>query len=98
MRSKTSCFNGTLFRKNLSRYWPLWGLASFGGAMFPLAMLLAVSYTHLDVYKRQLLHRVPRGAGDVGDDGPVIARQGIEQRRLSGIGQAHDSSADARCV
>ena len=42
-----------------------------------------------------LLHRVPRGAGDVGDDGPVIARQGIEQRRLSGIGQAHDSSADA---
>lgn len=40
MRSKTSCFNGTLFRKNLSRYWPLWGLASFGGAMFPLAMLL----------------------------------------------------------
>ena len=42
-----------------------------------------------------LLHRVPRGAGDVGDDGPVIASQGIEQRRLSGIGQAHDSSADA---
>ena len=40
MRSKTSCFNGTLFRKNLSRYWPLWGLASFGGAMFPLAMLV----------------------------------------------------------
>ena len=40
MRSKTSCFNGTLFRKNLSRHWPLWGLASFGGAMFPLAMLL----------------------------------------------------------
>lgn len=40
MRSKTSCFIGTLFRKNLSRYWPLWGLASFGGAMFPLAMLL----------------------------------------------------------
>ena len=40
MRSKTSCFNGTLFRKNLSRYWPLWGLASFGGAMFPLAMRL----------------------------------------------------------
>ena len=40
MRSKTSCFNGTLFRKNLSRYWPLWGLASFGGALFPLAILL----------------------------------------------------------
>lgn len=40
MRSKTSCFNSTLFRKNLSRYWPLWGLASFGGALFPLAILL----------------------------------------------------------
>ena len=40
MRSKTSCFNGTLFRKNLSRYWPLWGLASFSGALFPLAMLV----------------------------------------------------------
>ena len=40
MRSKTSCFNSTLFKKNLSRYWPLWGLGSFGGAMFPLAMLV----------------------------------------------------------
>ena len=39
MRSKTSCFNSTLFKKNLSRYWPLWGLASFGGAMFPPALL-----------------------------------------------------------
>ena len=40
MRSKISCFNSTLFKKNLSRYWPLWGLASLGGAMFPLAMLV----------------------------------------------------------
>lgn len=47
MRSKTSCFNGTLFRKNLSRYWPLWGLASFGGAMFPLAMLLELLHNGL---------------------------------------------------
>ena len=42
-----------------------------------------------------LLHRVPRGAGDVGDDGPVIARQGVEQGGLTGIGQAHDGGADA---
>ena len=42
-----------------------------------------------------LLHRVPGGAGDVGDDGPVIARQGVEQGGLTGIGQAHDSGADA---
>ena len=35
MQSKTSCFNGTLFRKNLTRFWPLWGLASFIGAPVP---------------------------------------------------------------
>ena len=40
MRSKTSCFNRTLYFKNLTRYWPLWGLASFGGALFPLALLV----------------------------------------------------------
>ena len=40
MQSKTSCFNGTLFRKNLTRFWPLWGLASFIGALYPLAILL----------------------------------------------------------
>ena len=32
MQSKTSYFNATLFRKNLTRFWPLWGLASFIGA------------------------------------------------------------------
>ena len=40
MQSKTSYFNATLFRKNLTRFWPLWGLASFIGALYPLAMLL----------------------------------------------------------
>jgi uncharacterized membrane-anchored protein YitT (DUF2179 family) len=30
----------TLFRKNLSRFWPVWGLASVGGALFPLVMLM----------------------------------------------------------
>lgn len=39
MRSKTSYFNGTLFKKNLSRFWPLWGGASAIGALFPLAFL-----------------------------------------------------------
>ena len=42
MQSKTLCFNRTLFRKNLSRFWPLWAVPSFVGALFPLAML-----THL---------------------------------------------------
>ena len=40
MQSKTLSFNATLFRKNLTRFWPLWGLASFVGALFPLAVLL----------------------------------------------------------
>ena len=42
MRSKTSFFNKTLFKKNLSRYWPLWGLASFAGALVPLTLLLQI--------------------------------------------------------
>ena len=40
MQSRTSYFNATLFRRNLTRFWPLWGLASFIGALFPLAVLL----------------------------------------------------------
>ena len=42
MRSKTlfcENFNKTLFRKNLTRFWPLWAAPSFVGALFPLAML-----------------------------------------------------------
>ena len=39
MQSKISYFNKTLFLKNLSRFWPLWGGASFIGALFPLALL-----------------------------------------------------------
>lgn len=40
MQSRTSFFNRTLFRKNLTRFWPLWGSASFLGSLFPLALLL----------------------------------------------------------
>ena len=39
MLSKTLCFNRTLFRKNLTRFWPLWAVPSFVGALLPLAML-----------------------------------------------------------
>ena len=46
MQSRTLCFNGTLFRKNLSRFWPLWGLASFVGALFPLALFLPLVREH----------------------------------------------------
>lgn len=46
MLSKTSFFNRTLFRKNLTRFWPLWGGASFVGALFPLALLLTSLQRH----------------------------------------------------
>ena len=42
MLSKTSYFNATLFRKNLTRFWPLWGMATFFGAIFPLAFLVQI--------------------------------------------------------
>ena len=34
MLSKRSSFNATLFRKNLTRFWPLWGGASLLGKPF----------------------------------------------------------------
>ena len=46
MLSRTSFFNVTLFRKNLARFWPLWGMASFFGAIFPLALLMQVVQNH----------------------------------------------------
>lgn len=49
MQSRTLCFNGTLFRKNLSRFWPLWGLASFVGALFPLALFLQMVRTRAGI-------------------------------------------------
>ena len=42
MLSKRSFFNRTLFRKNLTRFWPLWGGAALAGAMVPLYLLLAL--------------------------------------------------------
>ncbi|WP_325200750.1 ABC transporter permease [Oscillibacter sp.] len=46
MRSKTSYFNPTLFRKSLARFWPLWGGASAVGALFPLAFLTILIREH----------------------------------------------------
>ena len=43
MQSRTSFFNKTLFRKNLTRYWPLWVMASFGGALVPLVFFMELN-------------------------------------------------------
>ena len=40
MQSRISFFNKQLFRKNLTRFWPLWAMPSFVGALFPLAYLV----------------------------------------------------------
>jgi len=40
MPSKKSFFNSALFRKNLLRYWPMWGGLSLAGALIPLYLLL----------------------------------------------------------
>ena len=40
MQSKRSFFNRTLFRKNLTRFWPLWGIVSAVGSLMPLYVLL----------------------------------------------------------
>ena len=50
MPSKRSFCNLTLLRKNLARFWPLWGGAALVGALLPLWMLLSLSQsgaTHL---------------------------------------------------
>ena len=42
MQSKRSFFNGTLFRKTLTRFWPLWAVPSFIGALFPMVALTQI--------------------------------------------------------
>ena len=45
MRSATSYFNFTLFRKNLSRFWPIWGLYGFLWLMLlPVNVLVSGEY------------------------------------------------------
>lgn len=40
MQSKTLCFNRALFKKNLTRFWPLWGGVSALGALVSLTILM----------------------------------------------------------
>lgn len=55
MRLKTSYFNPTLFKKNLTRFWPLWGGASLLGALLPLAMFMALMEDRLALFDGQPL-------------------------------------------
>lgn len=40
MQLKTSFFNGSLYKKNILRFWPLWAAVSLMGSLMPLALLL----------------------------------------------------------
>ena len=47
MRSVISCFNGTLFRKNLARFWPIWGLYGVIWLfVLPIQLLIDPAYSH----------------------------------------------------
>lgn len=54
MQSKTSYFNPTQFRKNLTRFWPLWGGASLLGSLVPLALLVNLIQEGFDAAVRPL--------------------------------------------
>ena len=47
MKSKTSCFNKTIFRKNMTRFWPVWAVY--------LAYLF-FQHDHTDVPEHPQLH------------------------------------------
>lgn len=49
MQLKTSFFNPTLFKKNLTRSWPLWGGVTAVGSLVPLYLILGLM-SHENVY------------------------------------------------
>ena len=57
MQSKTSYFNATLFRKNLTRFWPLWGLASLYRRSVPSGGAAGYGAPGLERPLRTGLHR-----------------------------------------
>ena len=41
MQSRTSCFNKTIFKKNITHFWPIWGIyLVFLLYALPLTLLL----------------------------------------------------------
>ena len=59
MKSKSYCFNKTIFKKNLSHFWPLWALyTGYLILVLPVNLWLTMSgYSQWDTYtqvQRQL--------------------------------------------
>ena len=66
MPSKRFFFNKTLFGKHLSRFWPLWGIVSLVGAMFPLYVQLALmqqtrAVADMNAMFRESLYQIAAG-------------------------------------
>lgn len=56
MLSERSFFNPTLFRKNLTRSWPLWGSVTAAGLLLPLYFILAViSHGHISLSRADFM-------------------------------------------
>lgn len=49
MQLKTSLFNGTIFKKNIKRSWPLWGVIAFCGAMIDLGVTILLRVNVSDI-------------------------------------------------
>ena len=69
MRSVTSYFNSALYRKNLSRFWPIW-------ALYSVIWLFALPLN--------LLHHGGPGGG-LEDGGPLAHSPGLFSRVSSGL-------------
>jgi len=67
MRSVTSCFNATLYKKDLSRFWPLWALYTVIWLfMFPLNLFsqsLRYSFDPVNWAGREPITMVAQGGG-----------------------------------
>ena len=64
LKVQRSFFNRTLFRRNLSHSWPLWGLLSAAGAMVPLYILLELLNKEAPADGQQAPQETGHGVGD----------------------------------
>ena len=47
MKSKTSCFNTTIFKKNFTHFWPIWSII-LGLQLFMVPFMLYAHYCKLN--------------------------------------------------
>lgn len=76
MRSATSYFNGTLYRKTLARFWPLWGLWGVGWLFLCPLRLLNIyfnAYRWRATGAREYLLDEARNLPDLLESGVVLA-------------------------